>query len=173
MEALRRDALALSLEGEFLQVSWRGEVQRFHELAQRVCEVQQGLQTVRDSLDGFDRMSQAREAEERELESLRSERNMQMLEVFLVSVYAVEVAHCLGDTFQFPHNLFNGYSLIGVLLATILTVIFQMTRRRQPDSKSRRPVFFAWAGWPLVGWLLLIHAAYLLLNFFWNAPQNH
>ena len=171
IDEIHRLAQAFSLEGEFVQVSWRGSLQSFHESAQRACEVEQGLRTVREALDAFDRQTRALESESREHESHRAERNMQMLEVFLVAVYAVAVAHYLSEGFGFHNGPLTGWLLVGVLLASILAVVGQITRGDEPSHPAtfgflpNLRVFWDWAGRPLICKLLLIHILYLGTSF--------
>lgn len=185
IDEIHRLAQAFSLEGEFVQVSWRGSLQSFHESAQRACEVEQGLRTVREALDAFDRRTRALESESREHESHRAERNMQMLEVFLVAVYAVAVAHYLSEGFGFHNGPLTGWLLVGVLLASILAVVGQITRGDEPSHPATFGFlpnlrgFWSWAGRPLICKLLLIHIVYLAASFairLWhggNADSTH
>jgi hypothetical protein len=174
---VRHRALAFRLEGEFAQVSWRKGVQRFHEVSKRVCEITHGLGELRAALDALDREARANEAHQRELEVARHkdeaesrEAKMQMIEVFLASVYAVGISHYLGEAFGFGHGWKWGVSLIGVALGSIVVIVWTLTRKRRRGEENHG--FAAWPGWGVLIGLMVIVAAYLAFNLTFNRETH-
>lgn len=124
---LLEKVLRFGLEGEFVQACWRQTLQTHHELAQRVCEVPEGLKTVRRAMGDFNRMATERAEHRRYEEAEKSERTMHILEVFIVSFYSVELAHILGEAFHFPHTSFLASTLGGVAVLTFWLVALLFT----------------------------------------------
>ncbi|MCO6454642.1 MAG: hypothetical protein J5I93_05005 [Pirellulaceae bacterium] len=176
-ERLANSVMRFGLEGEFVQACWRETPQRHHELAQQACLVHEGTRTVRSAMSDFAAVSsrqyerEQREASERSAETHRreaaqSERTMQVLEVFIVTFYSVELAHILGEAFGFGHTRFVGWSLILVALGSFgmgsLLVSWKWLKKRRP-------------GWTILALFLmasLIHAAFLGANAWWKVSAS-
>jgi hypothetical protein len=163
---LLEKVLRFGLEGEFVQVSWRTPVQKHHELAQKACGIHEGLATARQAIAEFHQMAAAEEAKKRKEESELTERSIHLLEVFIVTFYSVELAHILGEAFQFGHTPFLAWSLIGVALSSFLmgSLLVSWT-----CLKEWRPI---WTIVALFAMATLIHAAFLGANWWESASHR-
>ncbi len=178
--------LRFGLEGEFVQVAWRTTVQKHHELAQQACEVHEGLSTVRRAMNDFNHMvtshtaevqrqESERNAHVRHQEQERAERTMQVLEVFIVTFYSVELAHILGDSFHFGHFPINvwplgetpfvAWSLIAVAVLTFLMAALLVSSKRLKAKGTR------WTIIALFTMASTIHAGFLGANAWWKHTQ--
>jgi hypothetical protein len=87
---------------------------------------------------------------------------MHILEVFIVSVYSVKLAHILGESFHFGHNAFVGWSLIVVAALTLLLVTLLVTSQRLKQAGTK---------WTVLALFLVtsvIQGGFLTANYVWK-----
>ena len=166
---LRWRMLSFCLEGEFVVVSPRRTVQRFHETAQRVCEVPEGLSSSRRALEDWD---SARQLEKNAVlatqlsHSVNAIKEMQSkiewLEVFIVMVYAMEAAHIMSGAIGFGHNWFLAISM---LILSVAGGLLGFMLLRPADHSSPETV----RRMMQLGILLLVSIGlFLAANQVWN-----
>jgi hypothetical protein len=177
-ERLLSKVMRFGLEGEFVQACWRGKLQQHHESAQQVCLIHEGMQTVRSAMSDFAAVTNQQfereqhaaaeraEAKHRE-EAQQSERTMQVLEVFIVTFYSVELAHILSEAFDFGHTPFVGWSLIAVALSSfaMASILVSWRRLSRKGTKATIISLFLMAS--------LIHAGFLGVNRWWQVSSSH
>jgi cation transport ATPase len=176
-EQLLEKVLRFRLEGEFVQACWRPTLQAHHALAQQTCEVPEGLRTIQQAMTEFNhvatqraaqqqRQAAERAAHQRHEETERTERTMQVLEVFIVTFYSVELAHILGESFDFGHTVFVGWSLIGVALATFFMAALLISWKWLKTKGTK------WTVISLFALATTIHALFLTANAWWKAADT-
>ncbi|MCA9061528.1 MAG: hypothetical protein KDA96_00635 [Planctomycetaceae bacterium] len=136
---LQNQVLHFGLEGEFVQTCWRSTVQQHHDISQVEFGVHKGLETVRHAMNDFARITSERAAiqqqrdaataAEREHEKKeRSERAMHVLEIFVVTVYCVELSHLLADSFGQQHSALLGWSFVLIALLSFFGTATLVTK---------------------------------------------
>ena len=168
------------LEANFVQVSTRGNYQRFYERALHTVEAVRGMEMLASSVDTYHQQQKFREYRreleraglqaKRDRESREHEQHLQhrmhILEVFIVAVYSFEVAHIVAEVMHVGHGNVLAMSLLVVLLLTVLFTVWCIHRR---PGHQVAPTFRNWHGWILVLGIFAIHGAFLAVNLYFSS----
>ena len=94
-------------------------------------------------------------------DSVRSERTMHVLEVFVITIYSVEFAHILSESFEFGHTQFVAWALIAVAFTSFFMASLVISSKWISAKGTVRTTLV------LLVLATLIHAGFLQANWLW------
>ena len=157
---LREEIFRFAITGQFPSISARESVNRFYRTCQRAFGVSQASTSLRQAVSDIESAETARRLEQGVQSMVDTQDKVEWVEIFIFSVYAVEMAKYLGESFDF-NGTFVGYSLLVIAVAAVVGI-----GRLLAPHKHRR---ITWRGVRFGIWLIGLLLAFLLIG--WKVPK--
>ena len=161
---LQRKITIFLNRSDLLAVSSRDAHNRYYRLAFESIGISRQLKTLQDSVADFDRGTAANKQIEIAEATHEAHRKLAWIEVFIISVYAFEVAEKLGDLLSFSHGFVASGSTF-VLLATLGIAIHSLILTNASEAGSPATKSHGSTPFRKIFGVLGILVSYLLLGF--------
>ena len=140
---LRQDLLRFAVEGYFTEVSTREVIQLYYRMTQKSLGVRNILDHVRRAVADIEARERSERSAERADETkqtlekmARIQEKVERIEVFIIFVYASELAHLVLEEFEKEHHIWHPM-LIAIIFGLVFTTLLMFILKLWDEKKEK------------------------------------